>query len=58
MHIFKIIIFLNYFIHAQQSRITINSTDSSIVKSKLENQLKGDTRLSISYILESFNYQS
>ena len=58
MHIFKIIIFLNYFIYAQHSRITINSTDSSIIKSELENQLKVENRLSVSYILESFNYQS
>ncbi len=58
VRIFKLLVFSAVLVFPQKNNMIINTLDSSLVSSKLEESLDNDSRLSIRFQLSSFNIDS
>ena len=58
MRIFKLLVFSAVLVFPQKNNMIINTLDSNLVSSKLEESLDNDSRLSIRFQLSSFNIDS
>ena len=58
VRIFKLLVFSAVLVFPQKNSMIINTLDSNLVSSKLEDSLDNDSRLSIRFQLNSFNLDS
>ena len=58
VRIFKLLVFTAVLVFPQKNNMIINTLDSNLVSSKLEESLDNDSRLSIRFQLSSFNIDS